>query len=165
MSVSKRSITIIYFDIHFRLSNTVLGSRTVHRRVGTVHWELLLGRKHLLPPSYLSLPSRIWRSEGTPNQLLSVGAVCVSARSAHVLCAMHNVEGAAALAFRYESWGEAKIFEEVLGINVQSLTQMACDARMMDADARAATVQTIAGHMEDALEIQREVVELSRKVL
>ena len=34
---------------------------------------------------------------------------------------------------------------------------MACDARMMDADARAATVQTIAGHMEDALEIQREV--------
>lgn len=27
----------------------------------------------------------------------------------------------------------------------------------MDADARAATVQTIAGHMEDALEIQREV--------
>ena len=43
------------------------------------------------------------------------------------------------------------------GINVQSLTQMACDARMMDADARAATVQTIAGHMEDALEIQREV--------
>lgn len=49
-------------------------------------------------------------------------------------------------------------FEEaILGINVQSLTQMACDARMMDADARAATVQTIAGHMEDALEIQREV--------
>lgn len=40
---------------------------------------------------------------------------------------------------------------------MQSLTQMACDARMMDADARAATVQTIAGHMEDALEIQREV--------
>lgn len=35
---------------------------------------------------------------------------------------------------------------------------MACDARMMDADARAATVQTIAGHMEDALEIQREVI-------
>lgn len=34
---------------------------------------------------------------------------------------------------------------------------MACDARMMDADARGATVQTIAGHMEDALEIQREV--------
>ena len=43
------------------------------------------------------------------------------------------------------------------GIDVQSLTQMACDARMMDADARGATVQTIAGHMEDALEIQREV--------
>lgn len=34
---------------------------------------------------------------------------------------------------------------------------MACDARMMDADARRATVATIAGHMEDALEIQREV--------
>ncbi|VDK54884.1 unnamed protein product [Gongylonema pulchrum] len=47
------------------------------------------------------------------------------------------------------------------GINVQSLTQMACDARMMDADARAATVQTIAGHMEDALEIQREVTDVS----
>ncbi|VDM93185.1 unnamed protein product [Onchocerca ochengi] len=46
-------------------------------------------------------------------------------------------------------------------INVQSLTQMACDARMMDADARAATVQTIAGHMEDALEIQREVTDVS----
>ncbi|VDN59018.1 unnamed protein product [Dracunculus medinensis] len=45
----------------------------------------------------------------------------------------------------------------LLGINVQSLTQMACDARMMDTDARSATVQTIAGHMEDALEIQREV--------
>lgn len=40
---------------------------------------------------------------------------------------------------------------------MQSLTQMACDARMMDTDARSATVQTIAGHMEDALEIQREV--------
>uniref|UniRef100_A0A0K0D7B6 Innexin n=1 Tax=Angiostrongylus cantonensis TaxID=6313 RepID=A0A0K0D7B6_ANGCA len=38
---------------------------------------------------------------------------------------------------------------------------MACDARMMDADARAATVQTIAGHMEDALEIQREVTDVS----
>ncbi|KAK6061912.1 hypothetical protein COOONC_00417 [Cooperia oncophora] len=49
----------------------------------------------------------------------------------------------------------------LLGINVQSLTQMACDARMMDADARAATVQTIAGHMEDALEIQREVTDVS----
>lgn len=49
------------------------------------------------------------------------------------------------------------------GINVQSLTQMACDARMMDADARAATVQTIAGHMEDALEIQREVVISERR--
>ncbi|VDO24901.1 unnamed protein product [Brugia timori] len=48
-----------------------------------------------------------------------------------------------------------------MGINVQSLTQMACDARMMDADARAATVQTIAGHMEDALEIQREVTDVS----
>ncbi len=47
----------------------------------------------------------------------------------------------------------------VSGINVQSLTQMACDARMMDSDARAATVQTIAGHMEDALEIQREVTD------
>jgi Innexin len=44
------------------------------------------------------------------------------------------------------------------GINVQGLTQMACDARMMDSDARAATVQTIAGHLEDALEIQREVL-------
>ena len=40
---------------------------------------------------------------------------------------------------------------------MQGLTQMACDARMMDSDARAATVQTIAGHLEDALEIQREV--------
>lgn len=49
------------------------------------------------------------------------------------------------------------ILRSISGINVQSLTQMACDARMMDADARAATVQTIAGHMEDALEIQREV--------
>lgn len=38
---------------------------------------------------------------------------------------------------------------------------MACDARMMDADARSATVQTIAGHMEDALEIQREVSDVS----
>uniref|UniRef100_A0A915EQS5 Innexin n=1 Tax=Ditylenchus dipsaci TaxID=166011 RepID=A0A915EQS5_9BILA len=47
------------------------------------------------------------------------------------------------------------------GINVQSLTQMGCDARMMDADARSATVQTIAGHMEDALEIQREVTDVS----
>lgn len=28
---------------------------------------------------------------------------------------------------------------------------------MMDADARNATVQTVAGHMEDTLEIQREV--------
>lgn len=37
---------------------------------------------------------------------------------------------------------------------MQSLTQMACDARMMDTDARAITVQTIAGHMEDALEIR-----------
>ena len=41
----------------------------------------------------------------------------------------------------------------------QGLTQMGCDARMMDSDARAATVQTIAGHMEDALEIQREVTD------
>ncbi|KAI6177335.1 Innexin family-containing protein [Aphelenchoides bicaudatus] len=47
------------------------------------------------------------------------------------------------------------------GINVQSLTQMACDARMMDSDARAATVQTIAGHLEDSLEIQREVTDVS----
>ncbi|VDD94463.1 unnamed protein product [Enterobius vermicularis] len=47
------------------------------------------------------------------------------------------------------------------GIDVQNLTQMACDARMMDADARGATVQTIAGHMEDALEIQREVTDVS----
>uniref|UniRef100_A0A0N5AYZ5 Innexin n=1 Tax=Syphacia muris TaxID=451379 RepID=A0A0N5AYZ5_9BILA len=47
------------------------------------------------------------------------------------------------------------------GIDVQSLTQMACDARLMDADARGATVQTIAGHMEDALEIQREVTDIS----
>lgn len=46
-----------------------------------------------------------------------------------------------------------------LGIDVQGLTQMACDARMMDSDARTATVQTIAGHMEDALEIQREVTD------
>jgi hypothetical protein len=52
-------------------------------------------------------------------------------------------------------------FTAISGINVQSLTQMACDARMMDADARAATVQTIAGHMEDALEIQREVRSLT----
>ncbi|KRY42904.1 Innexin unc-7 [Trichinella britovi] len=37
------------------------------------------------------------------------------------------------------------------------LTQMACDARMMDHEARSMTVHTIAGHMEDALEIQREV--------
>uniref|UniRef100_A0A915IYB9 Innexin n=1 Tax=Romanomermis culicivorax TaxID=13658 RepID=A0A915IYB9_ROMCU len=36
---------------------------------------------------------------------------------------------------------------------------MGCDARMMDSDARAATVQTIAGHLEDALEIQREVTD------
>ncbi|CDW53701.1 Innexin unc 7 [Trichuris trichiura] len=43
------------------------------------------------------------------------------------------------------------------GIDVQGLTQMACDARMMDSEARSMTVQTIAGHMEDALEIQREV--------
>uniref|UniRef100_A0A1I7X024 Innexin n=1 Tax=Heterorhabditis bacteriophora TaxID=37862 RepID=A0A1I7X024_HETBA len=49
------------------------------------------------------------------------------------------------------------LYQSRKSINVQSLTQMACDARMMDADARAATVQTIAGHMEDALEIQREV--------
>uniref|UniRef100_A0A0N5B018 Innexin n=1 Tax=Syphacia muris TaxID=451379 RepID=A0A0N5B018_9BILA len=47
------------------------------------------------------------------------------------------------------------------GIDVQNLTQMACDARLMDADARGATVQTIAGHMEDALEIQREVTDVS----
>lgn len=47
------------------------------------------------------------------------------------------------------------------GINVQSLTQMACDARMMDADARNATVQTVAGHMEDTLEIQREISDVS----
>ncbi|VDP08860.1 unnamed protein product [Soboliphyme baturini] len=36
---------------------------------------------------------------------------------------------------------------------------MACDARMMDSDSRSLTVQTIAGHIEDALEIQREVTE------
>lgn len=36
---------------------------------------------------------------------------------------------------------------------------MACDARMMEMETRVATVQTIAGHMQDALEIQREVGE------
>lgn len=37
---------------------------------------------------------------------------------------------------------------------MQSLAQMACDARMMDTDARSITVHTIAGHIEDALEIR-----------
>lgn len=36
---------------------------------------------------------------------------------------------------------------------------MATDARMMDPDTRSATVQTIAGHLEDALDIQRDVTE------
>lgn len=43
------------------------------------------------------------------------------------------------------------------GLNVQGLTQMACDCRMMDTESRVATVQTVAGHMQDSLEIQREV--------
>ncbi|CAD5216963.1 unnamed protein product [Bursaphelenchus okinawaensis] len=47
------------------------------------------------------------------------------------------------------------------GINVQSLAQMACDARMMDRDARTATVQTIASHMQDALEIQKDASDVS----
>uniref|UniRef100_A0A915EMY0 Innexin n=1 Tax=Ditylenchus dipsaci TaxID=166011 RepID=A0A915EMY0_9BILA len=49
-----------------------------------------------------------------------------------------------------------------LGINAMYILDCyRCDARMMDADARSATVQTIAGHMEDALEIQREVTDVS----
>lgn len=34
---------------------------------------------------------------------------------------------------------------------------MSCDARMMETESRVISVQTIAGHMEDALEITREV--------
>uniref|UniRef100_A0A915KD62 Innexin n=1 Tax=Romanomermis culicivorax TaxID=13658 RepID=A0A915KD62_ROMCU len=60
----------------------------------------------------------------------------------------------------YEQWmNNGKTSSFFAGIDVQGLTQMACDARMMDSDARAATIQTIAGHMEDALEIQREVTD------
>lgn len=84
-----------------------------------------------------------------------MGAVRSSSRSVDVLCSMYHVARPFALAFRQITLTNPQ--HPILGINVQSLTQMGCDARMMDADARAATVQTIAGHMEDALEIQREV--------
>lgn len=36
---------------------------------------------------------------------------------------------------------------------------MGCEAKMMDCDSRQATIQTIAGHLEDALEIQREITD------
>lgn len=71
------------------------------------------------------------------------------------------------MAFGYKSFFRpisvvlnGKFFHALLsGIDVQGLTQMGCDAKMMDSDSRQATIQTIAGHLEDALEIQREVTD------
>lgn len=50
-------------------------------------------------------------------------------------------------------------------MSVQSLGQMACEARIMDANERASTIQCIAGHLQDALEVQREVRNFACKIM
>ena len=102
-----------------RLPDPVLGAGAVHRRMGTVHGELLLGGEHVLPAAHQRLSARVRRAQvssphwvsnrclsahfqGSTDLLLPMGAFCAGARSAHVLYSVHHVARTAPLAFRYE---------------------------------------------------------------